>query len=324
MSSSILPQKVDPETKSLMLLAHAALGRRIFPTAWIIDGRCSCGKDTCIKQGKHPRVSEWQHRATTDADQIMQWHAWVPLANWGWVQDTTFTLDIDPDRGGLDALTQWEENADGPGLTFRQRTQSGGWHFVYRQPEVPLRQQGDILPGIEIRGVGSYIMLGGVSWGLRGAWTLVDPDAAVAEADDFTLALIESNGLLLDDGDGVERRGGKRKKSAGAGGEADQLPSTEQFLEKGFGWHSGSRNKDAYRLAWRLLAHGERFPDVWTNVQIARVMKRCWDMTDQGDAPFPWDECLGTLRSAWQRREKQKKEDETKLVAMARSLVGGR
>jgi len=313
-----------------MLLAHASLGRRIFPTAWIVDGHCSCASADEIKAGvvcprrkpgKHPRIQEWQHRATTDEHEITQWHDWAPLANWGWVQDRTFTLDVDPDRGGLDSLAQWEENAGGPVITYTQRTQSGGWHFVYCQTDPPLRVQGDMLPGIEIRGLGSYIMLGGVSVGLRGVWTMEDPDREVAEADDFTLRLVESNGLLLDIGDGVERRG--KRRSGASGVEArDRLPSTEQFMQRGFGWFSGSRNRDAYRLAWRLLAHGERHPEVWTNIEIARVMKRCWDMTDQGDSPFPWDECLGTLQSAWRRREKQRIEEHEKLLARARSLVG--
>lgn len=322
-----VPHLVDPETKILMLLAHAALGRRIFPTAWIewqgSIGTCSCRNAGCVKPGKHPRVQDWPNEATTDADKILSWHSWVPNANWGWVQDTTFTLDVDPSRDGLNSLAQWEENAGGPNTTFRQKTQSGGWHYVYRQTDPPLRQQGDILNGIEIRGVGSYIMLGGVSVGLGGAWTLVDPDAEIVDADDFTQRLIESNGLLLDgdDGDGVERRG-KRQKSGSTGDTSERLPSTDQFMTRGLGWFSGSRNRDAYRLAWRLLRLGDVHPQTYTTVRIAGIMKTCWVATDQGDSPFTWDECLGTLQSAWRRKTKQDAELAEENRKIARALIG--
>jgi hypothetical protein len=239
------------------------------------------------------------------------------------VQDRTFALDVDPSRGGLESLAQWEQESGGPERTLTQRTQSGGWHFIYRQPDPVIKVQGDMLPGIEIRGYGSYIMVD-PSTGQGGAWELVNPGVLPSEADELTYALIARHGIDVGSlGDGVERRGDGRGRGA-TGNTGEKMPATEWFIVHGFGGFSGSRNRDAYRLAWRLLAHGESWPEVWTTTQIARVMKQCWDVTDQGDSPFPWDECLGTLRSAWQRRERQKREDETKLMTIARSLVGER
>lgn len=327
-----IPEILDPQLKLATLLAHAALGRRLLPTAWIVGGRCSCSAhlpDESVicsrgnKAGKHPLIGQWQLRASCEPDEILAWHNWRPLANWGWLQDKTFALDVDPKRGGLESLAQWEAETGGPNATLTQRTQSGGFHFIYTQPHGGMRTEGDMLPGIEIRALGAYIMVD-PSVGLDGAWSLVNPSTLPAEPEEIILQLIEKHGLnfSLGDGDGVERRGGRaRKKRADDAG--PKLPATEYFLKSGFGGHTGSRNKDAYALAWRLLSHGDRWPELWTNVQIARTMKRCWDMTDQGDAPFTWDECLGALKSAYARRERQKKEDESKLVAMARSLVGG-
>lgn len=337
MSDQILPEILDPRTKLAVLLAHAAMGRRLLPTAWIEDGRCSCSVgepvDVVCKQGnkagKHPLIGQWQTRASYDPDEIRSWHEWRPRANWGWLQDVTFALDVDPKRGGLESLTQWETENGGPWPTLTQRTQSGGYHFVYRQPDDGMRTEGDMLPGVEVRATGSYIMLE-PSVGLEGAWTIVDHDVAVAEADDFTLALIARHGLDLSVGlgDGVERRGGRgRKRGSGDSGESDErdrLPATEVFLKDGFGGHSGSRNKDAYRLAWRLLARMDRFPEVWTVAMITDTMHRCWVVTDQGDAPFTWEECVGALQSAWKRRERQKKEDESAMLRLAASLVGGK
>lgn len=316
----------DPSHKLAMLLSHAALGRRIFPTAWVTgDGRCSCSDGNIVcsrsKPGKHPRISEWQKRASADADEIRAWFDWVPQANWGWLQDQTFALDVDPGRGGLSSLAQWEEEADGPGATMTQRTPSGGFHFIYQQTDPVLRAEGDILPGIEIRGAGSYIMLGGVSSDLRGAWEIVDYDRLPAEADEMTLALVLKHGLVLDDG--TELRGkGKGKRTGAAGDTEEVLPATGWFMANGLGGFSGSRNRDAYRLAWRLLRLGDAHPQTYTTTRIAGIMKTCWLATPQGDSPFLWDECVGALRSAWQRKTRQDKEQRDQELATAMKLAG--
>lgn len=242
-----------------------------------------------------------------------------PYVNWGWLQDETFALDVDPDRGGLESLAQWEENAGGPSPTLTQRTQSGGYHFIYRQPETPLRAEGDILPGIEIRGQGSYIMVD-PSVGLDGrAWTLVNPDTLPAEADDFTLALIVKHATVL--GDGIERLGGSGKRTGAAGDTGERLSSTEWFTTNGFGGFSGSRNRDAYRLMWRLLAHMDT--GLYTVDRIREIMYLSWQRTDQGDSPFPWGEVIGVMNSAWNRRQRQRAEDEKALSARAASIMAG-
>jgi len=338
---SILPQSVDPQIKILTLMAHAAMGRRLLPTVWIADdGRCSCMErpenrdrpsgEVCsrAKPGKHPRISQWQVRATNDQDKILEWHHWVPRANWGWLQEDTFTLDVDPKRGGLESLAQWEEEMGGPVPTFTQATPSGGWHLVYRQPTSDVDQRvhvsGDVLPGIEIRGLGSYIMVD-PSVGVGGSWTIQDPNVEPAEPDELTLRLIARHGIdPTGYGDGVETLGGgggsrgrRRTKSSGM----SDLPATDWFLQSGFGGHTGSRNVDAYRLAWRLLALGDRYPEVYTTNAIADIMRRCWRATEQGDSPFEWSECLGALRSAWKRRERQKSEEYARQFAIARTLL---
>lgn len=272
------------------------------------------------KPGKHPRISQWQTRASCDDQQIIEWHQWLPLANWGWVQDQTFALDVDPKRDGLESLTQWEDNAGGPVPTLIQATPSGGWHYIYRQPSpdvhAPINVSGDILPGIEVRGCGSYIMVD-PSQGIGGSWALRNPNVAPADADDFTIALIHKHGIVLGDlGDGIEKSsggGGKKKPT----GKASDLPSTGWFIKNGFGGHSGSRNIDAYRLAWRL------FRTCATNHEVATIMKMCWGATEQGSDPFPWDECLGAVNSAWVRMKRQDEESARELRARAASLLAG-
>jgi hypothetical protein len=274
------------------------------------------------KPGKHPRISQWQTKASCDEQQILEWHQWLPFANWGWIQDQTFALDVDPKRGGLESLTQWEEEAGGPAVTLRQSTPSGGWHYIYAQPHDSdagrVSVQGDVLPGIEIRGHGSYIMVD-PSVGIEGVWSLTNPGTLPAEPDELTLALITKHGIVIGDlGDGVEGganggTGGKKKPT----GKASDLPSTGWFMKNGFGGHSGSRNIDAYRLAWRLLR------TCTTNNEVATIMKTCWAATEQGSDPFPWDECLGAVNSAWVRMKRQDEESAKELRARAASLLAG-
>jgi hypothetical protein len=187
-----------------------------------------------------------------------------------------------------------------------------------------MRTEGDMLPGIEIRALGAYIMLD-PSVGLEGRWEIVDHDVRPTEPDDVILQLIEKHGLdlSLGGGDGVERRGrrGQKKRAADTG---PKLPATEYFLRTGFGSHTGSRNKDAYSLMWRLLAFADAHPEVYTTQHIREIMHRCWLATDQGDAPFEWAECVGLMNSAYKRRERQKVEDEEQMKAFARSLAAQR
>jgi hypothetical protein len=74
----------------------------------------------------------------------------------------------------------------------------------------------------------------------------------------------------------------------GRGGEAitesmslDRLPPTEKFLESGFGWFTGSRTMDMYRLSWRLW---NKYGD--ENVVFGLIVK-CYDTTPNVDG-FPW------------------------------------
>jgi hypothetical protein len=147
----------------------------------------------------------------------------------------------------------------------------------------------------------------------------VDPDVQPAEPDDLTIALVLKHGVNVSGWVDDDGKTGKKTSS----GKSSDLPATEWFMEHGFGEYSGSRNVDAYKLAWRLLRLGDRYPEVWTTAYITGVFRRCWRATEQSAEPFEWDECLGALKSAWLRKTKQDKEDHAALVARARRLLAG-
>lgn len=65
-------------------LAYAGFGWRVIPLhSPLPGGGCTCGKATCGKAGKHPRIAAWQRDASVDPDQIRAWWKQWPEANVG-------------------------------------------------------------------------------------------------------------------------------------------------------------------------------------------------------------------------------------------------
>lgn len=130
-------------------LWYAAQGWRVLPLHNIITdttGRpigCSCGNNGACEPsnskpgwGKHPRISEWQNKATTDATVIEGWFSRWPAMQIGLATgpaSNLFVLDIDGEEG-IDALRRLEsENASLPD-TWVVETGSGGLQFYFLWP----------------------------------------------------------------------------------------------------------------------------------------------------------------------------------------------
>lgn len=60
-----------------------ALQWRVIPCHTPIGSGCSCGKSDCKKPGKHPRLSSWQTKATSNIEQVAKWWQQWPSANIG-------------------------------------------------------------------------------------------------------------------------------------------------------------------------------------------------------------------------------------------------
>lgn len=143
----------------------AAHGLPVFPTYWIIDGRCSCQKPGCKSPGKHPLVSRGIYEATTDERQLLQWDVRWPDANWALAATRTSVIDIDT-KAGADPAVVLEEHD----LRDRPRVWTGaalsgplanerGAH-VYCAPGAPTGSTA--VAGVEVRGnPGGYVLLPG-------------------------------------------------------------------------------------------------------------------------------------------------------------------
>ena len=108
----------------------------------------------CEPAGKRPLTSRGLHDATTDLGTIeRRWGAW-PSANIGSpVPEDQVVVDIDG-KEGLEALER-----SGHVLPPTRVVRTGrGWHHYY-STSCPIRSRTSILPKVDIKGHGGYVLL---------------------------------------------------------------------------------------------------------------------------------------------------------------------
>jgi hypothetical protein len=94
-------------------LTCALKGWRVVPLHHVNpDGACSCQRRrNCDRAGKHPRIQQWDERATTEATTISQWWERWPQANVGVVtgaKSGVIVLDVDNGELGEESLAELE------------------------------------------------------------------------------------------------------------------------------------------------------------------------------------------------------------------------
>ncbi|MHB1509152.1 MAG: sigma-70 family RNA polymerase sigma factor [Acidimicrobiales bacterium] len=143
-------------------LEYVRQGWRVLPLNGISErGTCTCrqGAD-CSSPGKHPLVNDWRKAATTDTATITGWFDHWPRANLGLVTGEIFdVIDIDSDEGIEQvklALSRDDLRALSATPHVRTGRQESGWHY-YVEP-TGLRQGAKLLPGVDIRTVGGYVV----------------------------------------------------------------------------------------------------------------------------------------------------------------------
>ena len=161
-------------------LRYAQRRWRILPLHGIRNDCCTCGRDDCVKPGKHPHIWDWVNAATSDRRTIREWWTRWPNANIGGATGELLVVDIDPKKGGRASLARLEAQ-DGPlPSTWRSQTGGDGAHIFFCQPtdEPPLgNSTGRLGPGLDTRGAGGYVVLPPsrhVS-GQRYRWTATGP-----------------------------------------------------------------------------------------------------------------------------------------------------
>jgi hypothetical protein len=115
---------------------YARRGWRVAPNHGIVDGRCTCGRPKCSRSaGKHPRINNWQHEATTNETVIARWLTQFPNSNIGiatGAESGIIVVDVDGDEGLAAFAKLVEANGGDYGSPLEARSGSGtGRHLFY-------------------------------------------------------------------------------------------------------------------------------------------------------------------------------------------------
>jgi putative DNA primase/helicase len=176
-------------------LTCAADGWPVFPIRRPVDGKCTCkDRDTCDVPGKHPHVTEWPERATTDPAQIQAWARYWPGCNWGCVTGPrSGLLDIESDgETGRAALAQLEATHGNLPETRSFRSPSGSVHYLFRYPDgSDIRNSaGIIAPNVDVRGTAGMFVLPGSEHRLGGRYAWAFADEPIADLPPAWVALL--------------------------------------------------------------------------------------------------------------------------------------
>lgn len=257
------------------LYAFTDRGWKVFPCHSIRDGACSCGTATCQNKGKHPRIFNGVKGASVSREQVAAWLDRWPDANWGLATGTpsgVWVLDLDKgdSKDGAAAIKAWmEERSIVPFATHVVQTGSGGLHYYFTGRGMDLRNRVNVLPGVDVRATGGYVLLPGSNH-LKGAYRVVR-DVPISLAPDLLVDFLSST-------QGV------------GGGEHGPLPSDLDFLD---GVDEGSRDDTIFRKACQLRRKHNDNRDIVTAFVIAAAT-RC-------NPPFPLEDAMVKIDQAFKQ-----------------------
>ena len=157
----------DPATVLAAALEYATvLGwpvLPIFPSRE--DGQCACDDPGCLSPGKHPcreLVPHGLKDATTDPDIIRGWFRAAPGSNVAvatGIRAGVIVLDVDPRHRGDESLAELLAAHSTLPDTVVQLTGGGGEHYVFRHPGGQITNRSNVVPGIDVRADGGYVLV---------------------------------------------------------------------------------------------------------------------------------------------------------------------
>lgn len=130
---------------------------KIFPIYAPIRNKCSCNNPNCSSPAKHPLIFNSFRSATTNLPLIEYWFNKYHHCNWAIATGQTSDLivvDVDLNKNGADSLKHLK-------MPITYTVLSGiGYHYYFKLPPKyhHLRSFTAILPGIDIRANGGYIV----------------------------------------------------------------------------------------------------------------------------------------------------------------------
>lgn len=138
-------------------LIYLSMGWGVYPAHYVTyDGLCTCGRLDCPTPGKHPmgRWTDFQSRLPTQRE-VETWFGTALECNIGTVTGQVSGIAV-IDVDGSEGIGSARKLNLAPTLTAK--TGGGGLHYYYTiSGAVPSRVK--IMPGIDVRGDGGYVVL---------------------------------------------------------------------------------------------------------------------------------------------------------------------
>jgi hypothetical protein len=285
-SQDVEPQEVGEtpisENENLMLqraLENAAAGIDVLPLWGVSDGVCDCPQGSeCRTPGKHPHSTlarkqtpngllKGVYSATKDAPTITKWFEKDPRINYGLAMGGDLNLicvDIDPRNDGdasyFDLIDEHGEDAFPE--TFTVRTGGGGWHRLYRLPEVIKPKTGELKgklgPGIDIKGAGGLIV-GVGSVHASGRYYEVEDNTYIATAPEWIVNSLRKAAAGEQPEKVVDFQAHRDRKRAGISGST--------IVE-------GERNERLFKIGCAIWGAAEAQDIVELHVQLLEINNR--------------------------------------------------
>jgi hypothetical protein len=159
------------------------------------NGKHQCHQAVCDSAGKHPRTKNGVHDASTDEAKIQRWWETWKDANIGVATSKgagIFALDVDPRRGGAEALASLESKYCKLSETRTAETGGGGVHYLFKYPNFPVKNSTGVLgPGLDIKGEGGAIVVA-PSLHMSGKRYRWRNDAPIVDAPEWFLRLLRA------------------------------------------------------------------------------------------------------------------------------------
>ena len=160
--ASNLPVQNQPfEAPYLEVLRIIRRGWSVLPLHYPVNQHCSCNNPNCTSQGKHPLTSHGLKDASASLEKVRLWWEENPNANCGiltGIESGIVVLDVDPRHGGLDSLAELQTQYGELPATLKVHTGGNGLHFYFKHPGVPIKNRTNMLPGLDFRGDGGYVV----------------------------------------------------------------------------------------------------------------------------------------------------------------------
>jgi len=156
-------------------------------------GNHPCHQSVCDSAGKHPRTKNGVHDASTDEAKIRRWWETWEDANIGVATGKEagfFALDVDPRKGGAEALASLENKHGNLPVTRIADTGGDGVHYLFKYPDFPVKNStGALGSGLDIKGDGGAIVVAPSlhAGGKRYCWR---NDAPITNAPEWFLRLL--------------------------------------------------------------------------------------------------------------------------------------